>query len=59
MLEVGELSARGKCVECAAERIADNHIAMRTHSGPYFRHWRERLAAAVGGRLLDDEPLER
>lgn len=53
MSEVGSLSARGKCESCAIERITDNHIGLRTHSGPYFRRWRERIAASVGAALVD------
>jgi hypothetical protein len=57
--EVGELSARGKCSTCCAERIADNYIGLRTHSGPFFRHWRERMALAVGAELVDTSRGER
>ena len=28
--------------------------ALKAHDGPEFRHWRNRLAASVGGVLLDD-----
>ncbi len=27
---------------------------MRARSGPHFRYWRERMAASVGGVLLDE-----
>ena len=27
---------------------------MRNHAGPYFQDWRRRMAACVGGVLLDE-----
>ena len=30
------------------ERNAANHIALKTHRGPYFEHWRRRCLAAFG-----------
>lgn len=29
-------------------------MQISAHSGPYFRLWRQRMAASVGGVLLDD-----
>lgn len=52
-LEVGPLSARGKCSRCGLERSADEQLQLAEHRGPYFEHWRERMAASVGGVLLD------
>lgn len=52
--EVGPLSARYKCEGCAQERIAANHIGLRTHSGPWFHHWRMRSLAALGIVVLDE-----
>jgi hypothetical protein len=42
------------CAEHGDERMRDNLSELRAHSGPYFRRWRERIAASVGGVLLDD-----
>jgi len=54
--EVGAISWNGKCGECGErlnrEALADLHY----HRGPVFDHWRQRLAASVGGVLLDDLP---
>lgn len=27
---------------------------IREHNGPWFRHWRDRMARSVGGRLVDE-----
>lgn len=32
-----------------------NTEQMRAHKGPFFRHWRERHAAAVGA-IIPDKP---
>lgn len=48
MEEVGRLSARGKCRECAEQRVVENHHDLRRHSGPWFQHWRTRSLAALG-----------
>jgi hypothetical protein len=55
---VGSLSARGKCQSCGADHSIENATQLHEHRGPYFEHWRVRVAASVGGVLLDDEPLE-
>lgn len=52
--ECGPVSTRGKCQDCARERIAANHTSLRLRSGDYFYYWRQRTAASVGGVLLDD-----
>lgn len=31
-----------------------NIIDLQTHSGYHFKRWRERMAASVGGLLLDE-----
>ncbi len=53
--ECGSLSYRGKCQRCGHRRIAENHYGLTTRSGPYWRLWRKRMAASVGGVLLDDD----
>jgi hypothetical protein len=52
--ECGTLSATYLCRECGNRRAIDNHIGLTTKSGPYWRLWRERLAASVGGVLVDN-----
>lgn len=49
------MSTRGKCVTCAEALVAVSIFQMATHDGPVFIYWRQRMAASVGGRLLDDE----
>lgn len=48
------LSKRGKCPACAEWLINENLRQLEAHDGPFFRHWRGKLAASVGGRLLDE-----
>lgn len=52
--EVGDLSKRGKCLDCAKARQRDSIAQMRHHKGEVFDYWRRRHAAAVGGVLVDD-----
>jgi len=54
--EVGPISARGKCSDCGDRLQLENVETMRSHGGPTFRRWRERTAASVGGRLIDEPP---
>jgi hypothetical protein len=56
--EVGPLSHTRLCRSCAIARSAENYTGLTTRSGDAFAHWRERMAASVGGVLLDD-PKER
>jgi hypothetical protein len=53
-VEVGHISARGRCAECGDRRLIENHTAMLTARGPFFDHWRRRTLAAFGIRLVDD-----
>jgi predicted RNA-binding Zn-ribbon protein involved in translation (DUF1610 family) len=48
-------SARGKCPECGEGRAKRQTREMREHSGYYFDDWRHRVAASVGGVILDDK----
>lgn len=51
----GELySRRGKCDECGEGHMIDNRRQLRAHSGPWFDHWRRKVAAAVGAVLVDE-----
>jgi hypothetical protein len=52
--QVGDLSKRGKCQECATAMIYGNIEGLATHSGPFFAYWRLQVARGVGGHL-DDE----
>jgi len=52
--KVGALSWTGKCGTCARARLEANADQMHARSGPNFEHWRRRMAASVGGVLLDD-----
>jgi hypothetical protein len=52
--EVGPISWRGKCRPCGLQRERDAIIQLAHHNGPMFDHWRARMAASVGGVLLDD-----
>jgi hypothetical protein len=39
---------------CAERLIRENILGIASHRGPYFKHWRQQMAASVGGVLLDD-----
>jgi predicted nucleic acid-binding Zn-ribbon protein len=57
--EAGHLSARYKCLECSMRRFNSNWQQLHAHSGPYFDHWRRRVAASVGAMLVDEAEAER
>lgn len=46
-------SARGKCTDCARERVIDNAVQMVEGSGPFYDHWTRRSYMAARRRLLD------
>lgn len=48
------MSARGRCQPCWTANQVDNIRQLANHRGPYFKHWRQAMAASVGGVLLDD-----
>jgi hypothetical protein len=48
------MSARGRCLACWTANQDDNIRQLAAHRGPYFKHWRQQIAASVGGVLLDD-----
>lgn len=52
--EVGRLSTRGRCGECADTRMIENYRDLHSHAGPFFDHWRRRTLAAFGVGLVDD-----
>jgi hypothetical protein len=52
--QVGHITGTGLCVECALTLKNANAEQLRAHAGPYFDHWRRRVAASVGAALLDD-----
>ena len=52
--ECGPLSLAYLCARCGSERWLENHSQLKAHSGPWFDHWRRRVAASVGALPLDD-----
>lgn len=57
--ECGPISWRGRCRDCAVQRVTENIIGIATQSGMPHARWRKGMAASVGGVLLDDiEPTE-
>lgn len=50
----GHITGTGKCLSCATDIETANIMQLRDHAGPYFHHWRQRLAASVGAVLVDD-----
>jgi hypothetical protein len=48
------LSLTGLCPDCSESIQADALKQISEHRGPYFKLWRQRMAASVGGVLLDD-----
>jgi len=34
--------------------VVENAMQLHEHSGPFFEHWRRKVAASVGAVLLDD-----
>lgn len=49
-----ELSRTGLCLECGREKQRQALTQISEHRGPWFTYWRQRMAASVGGVLLDD-----
>jgi hypothetical protein len=52
--EVGELSWTRLCRTCGLARAEAMYDGLTTRSGPAFQYWRRRIAASVGGVLVDD-----
>ena len=52
--EVGPISWRGKCGACGPRLAEEAADALHYHRGPIFTLWRQRIAASVGGVLIDD-----
>jgi hypothetical protein len=52
--ECGPLSRTRLCGKCGVELVECNYDALTAHDGPEFLRWRRRIAASVGGVLLDD-----
>jgi hypothetical protein len=48
------LSWRGKCTRCSQLLQERNILSLHVKSGEAFLEWRRRVAASVGGVLLDD-----
>lgn len=48
------MSWSGLCIRCAEAHLLLNNRQLHNHAGPQYEHWRARLAAAIGARLLDD-----
>lgn len=55
-LQVGPISWRGLCIECAKDRVHENCDGLHTMSGEPVLRWRRGMAASVGAVLLDDTP---
>ncbi len=53
---VGELSWRGFCGVCGPAKAIAAASDLHHHQGPFFRTWREQMAASVGAVLL--EPVD-
>lgn len=52
-LELGYLSARGRCRDCADAAMVDAVHQMRAREGPVYEWWIERLAGAMVGKALE------
>jgi len=52
--DCGTLSTRGLCALCGEMRWTENLLSLKTHSGPYFAHYRRRSLAALGVIVLDE-----
>lgn len=52
--KVGPLSHTRLCRGCAVARAGAMYEGLTTRSGPAFQYWRRRIAASVGGVLVDD-----
>lgn len=46
--QVGKLSARGRCTDCAAAKVEASIAEMADRSGPIYEKYRERVAAGLG-----------
>ena len=60
--EVGPLSHNRLCASCSGSRFGGNLVAMKTMTGPFAHHWRQRMAASVGAVIperLDTNPERR
>lgn len=53
--DVGELSARGLCLECGKARVKQNILEMQARSGPFADHHRKRLIYSLGGVIRDGD----
>lgn len=51
----GQLSATYLCRDCGKARANANLVGLTTRSGPYFKLWRQRMAASVGAAIADEE----
>ena len=56
--EGASLSKRGYCTKCGPALHRQQLDDLHYHRGPYFKAWRQALAASVGAVLLDDRPNE-
>lgn len=52
--EVGPISWAGYCSVHGPQVRDQANDDMHYHRGPYFDHWRRRMAASVGAVLVDD-----
>lgn len=54
--EVGELSKRGRCADCAWTRHVTEVTELREQRGPYAAYWAFKIAESVGMAPLDWTP---
>jgi hypothetical protein len=54
--DVGPISWGGYCGDCGVAIRDKANDDLHYHRGPVFAKWRARMAACVGGVLLDDLP---
>ena len=52
--EIGPLSWTGLCGTCGPLLSEQANKDLHYHQGPVFDRWRERMAASVGARLIDE-----
>lgn len=60
--EAGELSHTRLCADCGKRIKLDVINQLHYHEGPWFNHWRVRIAASVGAVIperLDTTPERR
>lgn len=55
--EVGPITHAGYCAEHGKQVYLANLDGLHDHEGPWFQHWRARVAASVGA-TLDERPTE-